>query len=78
MTRPHHEPSSGKYAYASDDLKRFGALTDEVMSDLRKADNYPLEPGLYDILRPRVGAAIFKYADGEQARSCCPQAAGVG
>jgi hypothetical protein len=51
--------------YDSNDLNTLENLTDDVLAALVRADRYPLEPGVSEVLRQRIAATLFEFADKE-------------
>jgi hypothetical protein len=56
-------PRSFKPAYDSADLAMFQEATDKVLARLIKADNYPLEPGVTEVLRLQIASTVFECAE---------------
>jgi hypothetical protein len=56
-------PQILKPAYDSADLTMFQDTTDKVLARLIKADSYPLEPGVTEVLRLQIASAVFECAD---------------
>ena len=56
-----HEAAKSQFELA--ELATFAITIESVLDELTRAENYPLEPGIIEILRVRVAAAIFDCAD---------------
>ena len=48
--------------YDALDLGMFDATADKVLTNLVRADDYPLETGVTEILRPQIVAAVYECA----------------
>ena len=48
--------------YDSADLRSFEETVNAVFADLKRAKDYPLEPGVTDVLRLQLAAAVFECA----------------
>jgi hypothetical protein len=56
-------PRVTKPFYESTDLKMFQDTADQVLARLVRAEHYPLEPGVVEILRLRIASAVIQVAD---------------
>ena len=56
-------PQDTRSAYDSADLRMLELTVDHVLAELMRAEHYPLEPGVTEILRPRIAKAVFECAD---------------
>ena len=56
-----HEAAKSPFELA--ELATFAITIERVLDELTRAENYPLEPGITEILRVRIAAAVFDCAD---------------